>query len=390
MRRRSSRLIEGHATGQRRLFSLVGRCVTGRSGKREQSSSTEAVGTRSGGERRKTDQIPFSPVMGSVGSLQAFVEERQPRWDEFAGLLDEAGRRPERLGGRRIRRLAALYRATAADLVAARRRFPTSALVDRLESLVRRGQGLIYERSTRRGNLIDFFADRYWMILWRRRRPIALAAALLIVPGVLMVVWALSAPESVIGLVPPQFLWVTEAESTDQGLGAVGLAGFSTFVLINNIRVAFTAFVAGIAWGVGTALLVGYNGLLFGGLTGLAAEAGNLALLGEATLAHGILELSCIVVAGGAGLSLGRAMLRPGHRTRREAMAEEARQSLLIAAGTAPWLVVAGLVEGYASRVGMPLLPTVIIGLVLGGVFWALLWWRGRPAGSQPGPALGA
>lgn len=322
-------------------------------------------------------------------SLSNFVDERRARWDEFAELLDRAGRRPERLGGANIRRLAGLYRAVAADLVAARRRFPTSPVVERLETLVRRGQGLIYERSTRRGNLMDFFADRYWTILWERRRPIVLAAALLAVPGAVMALWALSAPEIVVGLVPTEFLWVTEADSTDQGLGAVGLAGFSTFVLVNNIRVAFTAFVAGISWGVGTALLVGYNGLLFGGLTGLAAEAGNLSLLGEATLAHGILELSCIVVAGGAGLSLGRAMLRPGHLTRREAMAREGRRSLLIAAGTAPWLVVAGLVEGYASRIGLPFLPTALIGIVLGGIFWGLMWWRGRTPDSETGPALG-
>ena len=224
--------------------------------------------------------------------------------------------------------------------------------------------------------------------MWDRRRPLALAAVILLLPGLVMALWAMSSPDAVTGLVPPQFLWVTEAESTDQGLGAVGLAGFSTFVLVNNIRVALMAFVAGITWGVGTALLVGYNGLLLGGLTGLAAQAGNLALLGEATLAHGLLELSCIVVAGGAGLSLGRALLRPDHLTRREAMAAEARRSLLIAAGTAPWLVVAGLVEGYASRVGLSLLPTSLIGLALGGAFWSLVWWRGRP--SETGPAFGA
>lgn len=325
----------------------------------------------------------------ATDSLTRFVDERESRWEEFDHLLQEAGRRPEQLTGSAIRRLAALYRATAADLVAARRRFPSSPVVDRLEEMVRRGQGLIYERSTRRGNLIDFFADRYWILLWQRRRPLALAGLLLVVPGLLMGIWAVGSPEVVSGMVPAQFLWVTEADTTDQGLGAVGLAGFSTYVLVNNIRVTLTAFVAGVTWGVGTALLIGYNGLLFGGLTGLAAHAGNLALLGEATLAHGVLELSCIVVAGGAGLSLGRAILRPGTRTRREALAAEGKLSLLIAAGTAPWLVLAGVVEGYASRVGMPLIPTAVIGILLGGGFWALVWWRGRGAGSEPSASLG-
>lgn len=318
-------------------------------------------------------------VPRSAGSRSRFESERGSRWEELEKLLEEAGRRPERLGGEKIRRLAALYRAVAADLVTARRRFPDDPLVERLERLVRSGQGLIYERSDRRGNLVAFFADRYWELLWDRRRALALAAAILVLPGVLMGVWAMSAPETVAGLVPAQFLWVMESDTTDQGLGAVGLAGFSTFVLTNNIRVALTAFVAGVTWGVGTALLIGYNGVLFGALTGLAAGAGNLGLLGEATLAHGVLELSCIVVAGAAGLSLGRAMLRPGHRTRTESMTHEARQSLLLAGGTAPWLVLAGLVEGYVSRVGLSLVPTAAVGVVLGGGFWALYRWRGKP-----------
>lgn len=321
-----------------------------------------------------------------MDTLSGFVAERQERWDEYEHLLDQAGKRPERLGGAGIRRLAALYRATTADLVAARQRFGEEAVVERLETLVRRGQGLIYERTARRGNLVDFFADRYWELLWRRRTPLALAALVLVGPALLMMQWALVSPEAVTGLVPTEFLWVAEAETTDQGLGAVGLAGFSTFVLTNNIRVALTAFVAGITWGIGTAVLVGYNGVLFGALTGLAAGAGNLRLLGEATLAHGILELSCIVVSGAAGLSLGRAMLRPGHLTRRESLSVEARDALLIAAGTAPWLVVAGLVEGYVSRVGLSLLPTAIMGVALGSTFWGLVWWRGRA--SEASPAL--
>lgn len=310
--------------------------------------------------------------------LGRFQAERQGRWEELESLLERGGRRPERLGSEGVRRLATLYRAVAADLVAARRHFAADPLTDRLERLVMSAQAAVYSQPARRGNLVDFFADRYWLLLWERRRPLLLATAFLLAPAALAAAWALAAPETVAGLVPAEFLWVTEADTTDQGLGALGLAGFSTFVLVNNIRVALTAFVAGITWGVGTALLIAYNGLVLGSLGGLAASAGNLRLLGEAALAHGILELSCVVVAGAAGLALGRAMLRPGRLTRLQALAGEARNALLLALGTAPWLVVAGLVEGYASRVGLSLAPTAIIGLALGGVFWGLLWWRGQ------------
>ena len=67
--------------------------------------------------------------------------------------------------------------------------------------------------------------------LWHCRRCFCWVRAW---PGLL---WGLSDPVAATSLVPDGFLWVTEAQSTNQGLGVVGLAGFSTFVMINNIRV---------------------------------------------------------------------------------------------------------------------------------------------------------
>jgi uncharacterized membrane protein SpoIIM required for sporulation len=309
--------------------------------------------------------------------LTQFIEDRQGAWSRLGHLLDQAGRRPERLSPGEVRELAGLYRAVAADLAAARQRFPSDPVVDRLVDLVGRGRALIYERATRRANLLDLFVDRYWRLLAERAGPILLAAVILLLPALLAARWALSDPETVAGIVPPEFLWITEAESTDQGLGAVGLAGFSTFVLVNNIRVSLLSFALGVTFGAGTAALVGYNGILLGAVAGLAVGAGNGPLLMAAVLAHGVLELTCIVIGAGAGLSLARAMLRPGTRTRREALAGEAVPALTIAAATAPWLVVAGLAEGYVSRVGLAPLPATLIGLALGGAFWTLFIWRG-------------
>lgn len=309
--------------------------------------------------------------------LPAFLDERRPDWQRLELLLKSAGRRPERLSPSDLRELATLYRAAAADLATARRRFPADPVVAQLELLVGRGRALVYERAPRRANLLDLFADRYWLLLAERARPIGLAAAFLLVPGILAGLWASADPETMTTLLPIEFLWVTEADNTDQGLGPVGLAGFSTIVLTNNIRVTLLAFALGITGGLGTAWLVGYNGLLLGGLTGLAISAGNGGLLAAAVLAHGILELTCIVVGAGAGFSLARAMLRPGLATRRDAIRTEAQPALAIAAATAPWLVLAGLVEGFVSRVGLGPLPTTLVGVTLGALFWGLFYWRG-------------
>jgi uncharacterized membrane protein SpoIIM required for sporulation len=318
--------------------------------------------------------------------LNQFVADRQDGWQRLEALLKAARRRPERLGPQGVRELGSLYRSVAADLATARRLFPSDPLVVRLERLVGAARPLIYERASRRGNLIAFFADGFWIMLWERRRPLALAAALLLVPGSLGAMWAAVDPETVTSIVPVDFLWVVEADTTDTGLSGIGLAGFSTFVLTNNIRVTLAAFALGVTWGVGSGWMVANNGLILGQVAGLALGAGNADLLAAALMAHGVLELTCMVVAGAAGLSLGRSMLRPGKKTRRRALADEATASFKIAGGTACWLVVAGFVEGFASRQGFGWIPTTIFGLALGGLFWGLLFWRG--AGQKRAVAL--
>ncbi len=318
--------------------------------------------------------------------LQQFLAEGEARWRELDGLRRRAGSRAERLRAEEVRRLAELYRQASADLAYARSRYPGDPVVDRLEAVVVSTRGLVYERPGSRTSIIDFFRTTYWLLLRQRGSLMGLAALALLVPGLAGFVWSTVDPEAVESLLPPGFLWVTDAESTDMGLGAPGLLGFSSFVMVNNIRVTLTAFVLGVTWGLGTAWVVLQNGLILGGLTGLAVGAGNTRLLLAAVGAHGLLELSCIVVGAGSGFALARAILRPGEGTRREALAREARSAAMIAVGTVPWLVLAGLLEGFGSRTGLDAPAASAIGLLFGGGFWVLVAWRG----SEPRRPLGA
>ncbi len=311
--------------------------------------------------------------------VNRFLEERQASWQELRRLVDEARSRPERLGPDRVRRLGSLYRAAAADLSLARRSFPHDPVVVRLETLVGRARHLVYDAEPRRPSLVRFFTTRYWRLLAERPALLAVSAVLLLLPALPAVLWALRDPAAARGLVPEAFLWVAEPqpEGTDLGLSAAGLAGFSAFVFTNNLLVALRTFAGGVVWGLPAAFVLVVNGAILGGVVGLALEAGNGRLLVEAVMAHGLLELSCVVVAGAAGFRVGWALVSPGRRTRRQALVEEARAAVQIALGTAPWLLVAGLVEGYVSRTGVGSGAVTLIGVLLAGLFWGLLWWRG-------------
>src|SRR5204863_8817983 len=115
--------------------------------------------------------------------------------------------------------------------------------------------------------------------------------------------------------------------------------------------------------------------------------AGNGVGFVDLVTAHGVLELSCILVAGAAGLRLGWAIVDPRRDSRRRSLQREARRAVLIAVGTAPWLVVAGIVEGNRARLAETGLGAVVgVGVGLGIVYWGLVVWRGRarPRTAQP------
>lgn len=318
-------------------------------------------------------------------SLERFVSANEPTWVELGHLIDAAGTRPATLGDERLLRLGALYRSAAADLAQARRQFPDEAVVGRLESLVVRARALVYARGRRGGGIARFYTTDYWRLLVERRAILATALALLLVPTAFGAALATVQPDYARTILPEGFLWVTEpqAAGTDQGFTGGELALFSTFILTNNIRVTLMAFALGITFGLGTAASVVFNGLVLGAVGGLAVGVGNSALLVEAVAAHGILELSCIVAGATAGLRMASGLVRPGHRPRRLALVEEAKPAGLLALGTAPFLILAGFVEGYVSRTGTTAGPAVVIGLILGGGYWALAAFRGASGGDQ-------
>ncbi len=319
--------------------------------------------------------------------LNEFIERGEPRWAELETLASESRRKPERLGAAGLNRMVDLYRAASSDLVAARRLFPSDPVVDRLERLVVRTRGLLHDRQGRREGVVGFFSQTYWRLIAERARPMWLSAALLLVPALLGAGWAAAQPERLSALLPPEFLWVTEARSTDVGYSAPELIGFSTYVMTNNIRVTLIAFVAGLTWGLLSSYVIATNGLLLGALAALAVGAGNGDLLVAAVAAHGFVELSCVVVGGGAGLAFGRSLLRPGTKTRIESMADEAKAAAMIFLGTVPWLVLAGVVEGFVSRTGTPWQPALVLGVILVTPFWYMVWRSRSPVG--PGAVPG-
>jgi uncharacterized membrane protein SpoIIM required for sporulation len=325
-------------------------------------------------------------------NLNRFQSTRGDRWRELEDLMRAAGGKPERLGPEQVRRIGRLYRSTAADLAIARRRFPGDPVVARLERLTVAARQAVYSERTRRLSPTRFFGTDYWRRVRERPRLLLTAALLLVVPGILGGLWAADDPGAAIGLVPEAFLPTVESPGGDRGLSPDEKAAFSSEIFTNNIQVSLLALAAGILLGLGTVFVLIYNGLILGVVFGLTFENGQGEPLVEQVASHGILELSCIVVAAASGLRLGEAILRPGRRKRTESLVEEARGAVETVIGTAPWLVLAGFVEGFVSPEGIGMVAALIVGGAIAAAYWALVVVRGRPEAEpdEPEPPLGA
>jgi uncharacterized membrane protein SpoIIM required for sporulation len=310
-------------------------------------------------------------------TLEGFLREREASWNELEALLSRSRGRPERLGAEGTLRLGTLYRAAAADLALARRRFPADPVRTRLERLVGRAGLAIYRRRAERQTLWSFLSRGYWRAVAERPGVLALAACLLLIPAILAAVWATDDPTAAGAFIPADFEGATDPPG-DSGATSAERVVFSTELFTHNIQVTFLAFAAGIAAGIGTAIVLAFNGLILGTVAGAAIEAGNGGSFFEFVIPHGPLELSCIIVTAAAGMRMGWALVSPGEARRRDALVAEARRSVAIILGTMPWLVAAGISEAFVRSAGLDSAILLTVGLGLFLAYWTLVAVRGR------------
>ena len=124
--------------------------------------------------------------------------------------------------------------------------------------------------------------------------------------------------------------------------------------MTNNIRVSLTAFAGGASAGLLTLYILVANGLSMGGLLGLCFHYGLGWRLVNFMVGHGVIELSVIFMAAGAGLRMAWAIVHPGLQSRRDALVLAARQAIILAGGALPLLIIAGAIEGFISPLFNP------------------------------------
>jgi uncharacterized membrane protein SpoIIM required for sporulation len=318
-------------------------------------------------------------------SLSHFTASRQPVWAELERLLARSeGNGLRTFDAEQIESFARAYRRVVADLAVAQRDFPDDQLTLWLNGLAARAHLRLYRAPAPTWRRLGTFFWTDFACRFRAARPYLLVSALLLFgPALVAYLAALLDPTLRDALVPMQLRRVMEAGRTWTDIEPAVRPGMATLIFTNNIQVAFLAFAGGVLFGLGTAYVLISNGLALGSVLGAAQFYGVAPLLWSFISPHGYLELTCIVIAGAAGLMLGEALLRPGLLLRREALARASRRAVELAVGAAPVLVVAGLMEGFISPSELPVGVKLAIGPLAGLALYALLLTVGKPSAFQ-------
>jgi uncharacterized membrane protein SpoIIM required for sporulation/uncharacterized RDD family membrane protein YckC len=317
---------------------------------------------------------------------ERFVIRKQESWEEFHRLATAAERRGlERLGPSEIPGFAARYREVAADLARARTYGVDPRVLDHLERIVTAGHNAIYGlRGRRRHTLAHVLLRELPAAVFAGRAYVLVAMVLFGVPAVAGYSTIRERPEAAAELLPSGLIARAETGHDEIAAGR-GYAEapdpylplFASGIVANNVQVAFFAFAFGITAGLGTVLVLVFNGFFLGAALGLFAEYGLGGWLLTFVAAHGVLELAAIFIAAGAGLVVARALVAPGDVRRRDALVLGGRAAIRMVGAAACLLVLAGTIEGFLSASDAPAALKLVVSAA-SGVLLALYIGNGR------------
>ncbi|MEO8228037.1 MAG: stage II sporulation protein M [Gemmatimonadota bacterium] len=296
---------------------------------------------------------------GGTGGLgDRLAARKSDRWDAFQKLAQQATARGlDSLPADQLTDFAARYREVAADLARLRTYRASPAIINRVERLVAAGHNVFYRDERTSARAIWYTVAREFPAAVVQARWYVLAAFVAFaVPLAVGFVLLRDRPALAEVIIPQVMLDRADegkarmaAGHTYAEAGADVRPFVATFIITNNIRVAITCFAGGVFAGVGSLVLLAYNGLALGTAAGHFANVGVLGYLLQFIVGHGPLELFSIWVAGAAGLMLGRTVLAPGDLARGDALVLAGRRAVRMVGAAAVCLLVAGTIEGFVS-----------------------------------------
>jgi uncharacterized membrane protein SpoIIM required for sporulation len=314
--------------------------------------------------------------------VDAFVSAHRGEWarlDALSRRADKGGRLG--LQGAEVDELVELYQRTATHLSIVRSRTPDAQLIARLSGLTARGRSAVTgARQPAWRSVARFVTVTFPAVTYRYARWWVPTALINLAVMVALGVWTASNPHVLASLVPPdQIRQLVDHDFKDYYSAHPG-RDFAANVWTHNALIAAGTLALGVLLGIPTLALLWSNDANVGVSAGAMAGSGKLGEFFGLILPHGMLELTAVFIAAGAGLKLGWTVIEPGARSRADALAQEGRAAVALAIGLVGVLMVSGAIEAFVTPSGLPTWARIGIGAIVELAFLSYVAVLGRRA----------
>jgi uncharacterized membrane protein SpoIIM required for sporulation len=324
--------------------------------------------------------------------LPRFVESERPHWEALEALLKRLENDPGlQLPLEEAHRFHYLYRRTSAGLAKLAPLASEPELTRYLEWLVSRAYAEIHESQDRRSfRPWHWFTSTFPQTFRRQWRAFQMSVALTLLGSIFGVI-ALAIDNEAKAVIMP-FSHLTgkpsdrvAEEYKNRGERLSGHKGqFSAELMTHNTKVAILTMGLGITFGVGTIILLFYNGVILGAVAFDYVMDGQTIFLLGWLLPHGVIEIPAILLGGQAGFVIAHALIGWGSRaTQKDRLRLAGPDIVTLIGGAAVLLIWAGIVEAFFSQYHEPVLPygvKIAFGCAEFAALILFLWRGGRQA----------
>jgi uncharacterized membrane protein SpoIIM required for sporulation len=299
--------------------------------------------------------------------LQKFIKEERFYWSELESVLDRLEKRPElKLSLSKLERFHYLYQRTSGDLAKIKTFASEPNTLAFLESLVGRAFGEIHETREKPHRLapLHWFFSTFPQTFRKHVRAFWICLAAMLAGSIFGGFVLLVDPASKDLLLPFAHLHgdpserVAQEENAEKDRLSDAKSSFSSHLMTHNTKVAIFTLALGLTWGIGTLIMLFYNGVILGAVAVDYVMAGESTFLLGWLLPHGAIEIPAIILAGQAGLVLAGALIGWGKPVSLKMRLRKISADLVtLIFGIALMLIWAGIVEAFFSQYHEPVLP---------------------------------
>lgn len=304
----------------------------------------------------------------SILKENIFIEKNKVYWDELEEHIHLFSKKSiSNIPSEKTERFLYLFRSTSHHLAYVRTYYPQSKLEKYLNTLVGSAHHHLY--TVQKNPLVDFkdYILKGFPMVLRKYHPFIISSFLVFLLGtIISFILVLKDPANSYYFLPESILETIDYSFKNREWDYPLM---SSTIMINNITVSLRAFVYGVFLGIGTLYILFINGCMLGALTGLVYLNGDLIKYASLILPHGIIELTAIFIAGGAGLLLGKGLLIPGKYKRLDMLIQSGKEGARLLLGCILLLVIAGIIEGFFTPLAIsPMIKLSFAGFTLLGL----------------------